>query len=528
LFRIINRKHVDSFITLKSDIEALWAGAFSRIGDMGRSVFLNMAEEIDATRRLLESLGDEVSIRVNIDDITIALDRIDLLHTRIGLLNEERIALHGVDIQEKAQIIGQVLSAAEAEGRFTPQHQAALKTVGIDPVQILGKITGESVEELTQKMQQGAFTVAMLKQALGSASEEGKSFHQVLGGIRDVSSGVKDGLDGLTKIIELTGKFSEAEGSAKLLRTLKNVSGGLDGALKLVSGAEGIVGGVSKLVGVGEAAGGAALVEGAVATAEAVTGFELLTAATVGATEGLGLIGTALLATPWGAAAAGIAALGVGLYEICQIPEKNAEIEKKNKEVEQVEKYNNIVTRTIRDLQWEDIQPMKNEQFFSNAQVPFHETMFQEILEIRLAEGTKEYRDMMMGHIKELYHDLTSDANAVSLVTLGRNEHTDTKENHERWTQLLEFFEKEEAKFAREEKLKSIGKQSKTTKARNISTTASSALTSGGGKQIVIHVKSFAEHFTVNATNLPDAGRQSRDVFERMFLEVLHSANAAM
>ncbi len=520
---------MDSFMTLKSDIEELWAGAFNKIGDMGRIVFLDLAEDIDTTRRLLDSLADEVRIRVNTDGVMIALDRVDLLHTRIDLLNEKRIALHSVDKEEKAQIIGQVLSAAAAEGRFMPQHQAMLRTVGVDTVQMLGAITGESAEELSQKMQQGTFTVDMLKQALGSASEEGKRFHDVLGGIRDVSSGVKDGIDGLTKIMELTGKFSEAEGGAKLLRTLKNVSGGLDGGLKLVSGAEGLIGGVSKLASVGEAAGGVALVEGAVATAEAVTGFELLTAATVGATEGIGLIGTALLATPWGAAAAGIAALGVGLYEICQIPEKNAEIEKKNKEVEQVEKYNSIVTRTIRDLQWEDIQPMKNEQFFSNAQVPFHETMFQEILEIRLAEGTKEYRDMMMGHIKELYHDLTSDANTVSLVTLGRDANIDTRENHERWTHLLEFFEKEQAKFTREEKLKSIsGKESTLAKPRNISTTASNALTGGGGKQIVIHVKSFAEHFTVNATNLPDAGRQSREVFERMFLEVLHSANAAM
>jgi len=50
----------------------------------------------------------------------------------------------------------------------------------------------------------------------------------------------------------------------------------------------------------------------------------------------------------------------------------------------------------------------------------------------------------------------------------------------------------------------------------------------GGRKQIIINVKSFAEHFTVHAGSLKDAGAQTKEVFERMFLEVLQSANAAM
>lgn len=53
-------------------------------------------------------------------------------------------------------------------------------------------------------------------------------------------------------------------------------------------------------------------------------------------------------------------------------------------------------------------------------------------------------------------------------------------------------------------------------------------VTGGGRKQIIINIKSFAEHFIVNAGNLQDAAGQSREHFERMLLEVLASANSAL
>ncbi len=509
--------HVDSFITLKSDIEALWAGAFNRIGNMGRNVFLDMAEEIEATRRLLESLGDEVSIRVNTDGITMALDRIELLHTRIGLLNEERIVLHGVDIQERSQIIGQVLSAAEAEGRFTPQHHAALKTAGVDPVQMLGKITGESAEELTQKMQQGTFTVSMLKQALGNASEEGKRFHEVLGCIKDVSSGVKDGIDGLTKILELTGKFSEAEGSAKLLRTFKNVSGGLDGGLKLVSGAEGIIGGVSKLVGIGEAAGGAALVEGAVATAEAVTGFELLTAATIGATEGLGLIGTALLATPWGAAAAGITAIGAGLY---MFYEHQADLKKSGEEwakQNKIEQQAEAEATRLREIDSHLRIAAKSKEGEYIGLDESDRIILENTYSIISRDKKVAKSGLTMDHFVEMIIADKELARHVFIDGYNKSGHL-----------IFEGVDKANESYERKKQIEKYFSTNTATQSNRIHTNSSNIVTAAGGKQIVIHVKSFAEHFTVNATNLTDAGRQSRDVFERMFLEVLHSANAAM
>lgn len=56
----------------------------------------------------------------------------------------------------------------------------------------------------------------------------------------------------------------------------------------------------------------------------------------------------------------------------------------------------------------------------------------------------------------------------------------------------------------------------------------SSAIAGGGEKLIVINVKSFAEHFNVNVQSVKESGREVKEVFERMFLEVLMSANAAM
>jgi hypothetical protein len=53
------------------------------------------------------------------------------------------------------------------------------------------------------------------------------------------------------------------------------------------------------------------------------------------------------------------------------------------------------------------------------------------------------------------------------------------------------------------------------------------AITGGGEKQVVIHIKNFAEHFNVYAQNIKDGGKEVKEVFERMFLEVLMSANAA-
>ena len=56
----------------------------------------------------------------------------------------------------------------------------------------------------------------------------------------------------------------------------------------------------------------------------------------------------------------------------------------------------------------------------------------------------------------------------------------------------------------------------------------SDEIVGGGPKKIDIHIKSFAEHFEVHANGLKDAAVQSKEVFMRMFLETVQSANAAM
>jgi len=56
----------------------------------------------------------------------------------------------------------------------------------------------------------------------------------------------------------------------------------------------------------------------------------------------------------------------------------------------------------------------------------------------------------------------------------------------------------------------------------------SDSIVGSGRKQIIINVRSFAERFEVHAGNLIDAAKQSKEVFMRMFLEVLQSADAAM
>lgn len=58
--------------------------------------------------------------------------------------------------------------------------------------------------------------------------------------------------------------------------------------------------------------------------------------------------------------------------------------------------------------------------------------------------------------------------------------------------------------------------------------TANDTVSSGGAKQITIHIESFAREFKVVANNVQDGAREAKEVFERMFLEVVQSANAAM
>ncbi len=56
----------------------------------------------------------------------------------------------------------------------------------------------------------------------------------------------------------------------------------------------------------------------------------------------------------------------------------------------------------------------------------------------------------------------------------------------------------------------------------------SSAITSGGARQIIINVRSFAEHFTVNNSSPEKNGEDVRAFFTEQFLRVLQSARAAM
>ena len=62
----------------------------------------------------------------------------------------------------------------------------------------------------------------------------------------------------------------------------------------------------------------------------------------------------------------------------------------------------------------------------------------------------------------------------------------------------------------------------------DVAADVSDAIVGGGAKKIDIHIKSFAEHFEVHANGLKDAAVQSKEVFMRMFLETVQSANAAM
>lgn len=510
---------MDSYLTLIEDTETLVAGAFGRAGSIAHSFFSDMGRDVAIAAEMLQHLTDEVIVNVNTGSIDVGIEKLNMLHAAAVSVDEDGVVLN-------SGYSGGESSVAGSGRSYSLPHSTMLNVPGTDILQLSGM--GDTAA-LIQMLQQGTITVDMFRQAMSGASADGKGLHEVLGGIRDVSSGVKDGIDGVTKLLELSGKFSQAGEGANVIRSLKNFSGILDGGLKMASGAENVVGGISRVAGIGEVVESAALMEGAAVTAEAVTGFEMLTTATVGAMEGVGLLGSALLATPWGAAAAGIAAIGVGIYGLCKIQENNAAVDKYNQEVANVEKYNGIVGTTAEDLSYDSIIPLSNGSFFAHSQNRFQGSMFQEMLEVKMAAGDTEYRNLIMGNIKQLYSDLLKDKNTVSLVTLDKKADLDNDENAARYNALIAFFEKEQTKFLRKEWVTYTPEQPpKRPKAKTVSTSASNIVTGGGGRQIAIHVKSFAEHFTVNATNLPDAGKQSRDVFERMFLEVLHSANAAM
>ncbi|MCD6011639.1 MAG: tape measure protein [Flavipsychrobacter sp.] len=55
----------------------------------------------------------------------------------------------------------------------------------------------------------------------------------------------------------------------------------------------------------------------------------------------------------------------------------------------------------------------------------------------------------------------------------------------------------------------------------------SAAITGGGTKQVIINIKSLVEHFNVHVQSVKDGGKEVKQVFERMFLEVLEGANTA-
>ena len=160
-------------------------------------------------------------------------------------------------------------------------------------------------------------------------------------------------------------------------------------------------------------------------------------------------------------------------YVSDKIDKKKADDAKIEKDNYKISAYNSVAGNAIRDLTKVALPngslvyqtDMSNSEFFAKRQNELHETAFQDILEQRLAAGNMS-KDFVTKHSKELYSDAFNDPNTIDMLTMkkGRGGFDDTPENKQKEQLLLEFFEKEAAKFKTQDAIENANQPQKNRK----------------------------------------------------------------
>lgn len=102
-------------------------------------------------------------------------EKVENLQDDLSMLGD--ISLGNADkLSSLALVFGQIQSA----GRLTGQDLLQLVNVGFNPLQIIAEQTGQSMDNLRTKMENGEISFDMVRQAMQSATAEGGLFYQAM------------------------------------------------------------------------------------------------------------------------------------------------------------------------------------------------------------------------------------------------------------------------------------------------------------------------------------------------------------
>ena len=315
---------------------------------------------------------------------------------------------------------------------------------------------GDSINSLVSKEEKAAAGIDELSKA-EAANVDGSKKEGTESAKNEIGDFIKDILKDTVKYLIKDALKDAVKGGIKRLFS---------------GGAEAVAGGALTA---GTAAAGETLATGLTA-GEAVAGGAVVGEAVMGS-EAIAAIGVAVT-NPIVLAIAAIPLAIYGTYKAVnyisdKIDKTKADDAKIEKDNYKISAYNSVAGRALSDLTKVALPngslvyqtDMSNSDFFAKRQNELHETAFQDILEQRLAAGNMS-KDFVAKHSKELYSDAFNDPNNVDMLTMkkGRGGPEDTPENKQKEHLLLEFFEKEAAKFKTQDAIENANQPQKNRK----------------------------------------------------------------
>lgn len=442
--------------------------------------------------------------------------RLDVL----GLANAIAATGGGDDeLARMAQNMQQIKNAGEATAADVKQFGFA----GINIYQLLASATGKTVKQAKDL----TVTYDLLSFALRKAAADGGLYAGAMEAQGKSISGkwstLLDNLDnafakiGLSQSNAITGLIDQLIGITNSLPALAeqwtaSITGMVKGVISfvgmLVSMAKWlyrnwtwlkyIVGAMAMFYSAMKIAGVVASVYNTLMTVAAAK-TALFAAASTEAAAAAWTLNTAMLATPWGMIALGVAGVTAALIAMNSVASKQKEIKVANAIAMRNEEYNNRVRRTIYDLQNDPVEKMSPGKFFSRQQNEFYGTAFQSILEERLAAKPAEYQKRMMSHIKDIYSDLLNAPNTLELVTLKNDPNNLTSAYAEKVKKILEFLSVEENKYYNTPKKGAASSTDNLYKGA-IEDTGKN-ITGGGGKTVNINIRNVVGTMTNNVAD---------------------------
>lgn len=277
-----------------------------------------------------------------------------------GIANErttENIAMLG-DISlgsvDKLDRLTLAFGKASSQGKLTGENVQMMIEAGFNPLKVIAETTGESMEELTNRMSKGGISAEEMTAAFKKATDVGGQFYKgmetaskttdglistlqdnanaLLGQVMEpISKQIKERLvpSAIKAVEKLTNAF-ERDGIPGMIKAIKQIAPALGPVLDLFKWAMNNVGTVANVLGTVTAAvvaynavlaaqivlqevGNALTVISALASGGEAAAKLALASATGSATVAQWLLNTAMAANPVGLLVAGIAALVAGL-----------------------------------------------------------------------------------------------------------------------------------------------------------------------------------------------------------------------